>query len=79
MYRELARSMSGTERAVSSSLLANKSSDSSKELSRSAILTVVMSLTTLGLENSEAEEVVVMESSVELEDPAVVLRGWATG
>ena len=65
--------MSGTERTVSSSVLTSRSSDSSKEQSRSAILTVIMSLTTLGLENSEAEEVVVMECSVELEDPARVL------
>lgn len=78
MYRELDRSMSGTERAVSSSALARSSRDSSSEGSRSEILTVEPKLSAEGvLENRELlEEVVTDALGVETTE---VVTLWISG
>lgn len=78
MYRELDRSTSGTERAVSSSALARSSRDSSSEGSRSEILTVELKLSVEGvLENSELlEEVVIDVFGVETTE---VVTLWISG
>lgn len=77
MYRELDRSTSGTERAVSSSTLARSSRDSSSEGSRSEILTVELKLSEGVLENSELlEEVVTDALGVETTE---VVTLWISG